>query len=83
LRILTFYKGVIAPLDNNEKWELGEIGKERLQLIIDLCKSVEERELDPFIVDIDDIMAAVRDFFPEWERQTFRWFVEVANDAAH
>jgi len=44
-----------------------KLGKERLQRIIDLCKSVEERGLDPFIVDVDDILTVVREFFPEWE----------------
>jgi len=44
-----------------------KLGGERLQHIIDLCKSVEERNLDPFIVDVDDVIAVVREYFPEWE----------------
>jgi len=44
-----------------------KLGSERLQRIIDLCKSVEERGLDPFIVDVDVILTVVREFFPEWE----------------
>ena len=44
-----------------------KLGEERLQHIIDLCKSVEERGLDPFIIDVDDIIAVVREYFPEWE----------------
>jgi len=44
-----------------------KLGEERLQRIIDLCKSVEERGLDPFIIDVDDIIAVVREYFPEWE----------------
>jgi len=42
-------------------------GKEHLQRIIDLCKSVEERSLDPFLVDVNDVIAIVREYFPEWE----------------
>jgi len=42
-------------------------GSEHLQRIIDLSKSVEERGLDPFLVDVADLIAIVRDFFPEWE----------------
>jgi hypothetical protein len=42
-------------------------GSERLQRIIDLCKSVEERGLDPFLVDVDDLIAIVREYFSEWE----------------
>jgi hypothetical protein len=44
-----------------------KLGSQHLQRIIDLCKSVEERGLDPFIVDVDDIIAVVRKYFPEWE----------------
>lgn len=43
------------------------MGLESLQRIIDLCKSVKERGLDPFMVDVDDIIAIVRKYFPEWE----------------
>jgi len=44
-----------------------KLGSEHLQRVIDLCKSVEERGLDPFTVDVDDIIAIVRKYFPEWE----------------
>jgi len=44
-----------------------KLGEERLQRIIDLCRSVEERGLDPFIVDVDDVLAVVREYFPDWE----------------
>ncbi|MGQ9459831.1 MAG: hypothetical protein ACUVRA_01180 [Candidatus Bathyarchaeaceae archaeon] len=44
-----------------------KLGSEHLQRVIDLCKSVEERGLDPFTVDIDDIIEIVRKYFPEWE----------------
>jgi len=44
-----------------------KLGSEHLQRVIDLCKSVEERGLDPFIVNVDDIIAVVRKYFPEWE----------------
>ncbi|MEJ2241145.1 MAG: hypothetical protein P8Y18_03260 [Candidatus Bathyarchaeota archaeon] len=40
---------------------------EHLQRIIELCKSVEERGTDPFSLNIDDILATIRQFFPEWE----------------
>jgi hypothetical protein len=44
-----------------------KLGTERLQSIIDICKSVEERGLDPFAVDVNDILTVVREYFPEWE----------------
>jgi len=32
-----------------------------------MCKAVEERSLDPFLVDVDEIIKVVREFFPDWE----------------
>jgi len=49
------------------KRQTKKLGKEHLQRIIDLCKSVEERSLDPFLVDINDVIKIVREYFPEWE----------------
>jgi len=50
------------------KRERVKIGRERLQRVIDMCKAVEERSLDPFLVDVDEIIRVVREFFPEWEQ---------------
>jgi hypothetical protein len=47
--------------------ESKKLGRERLQRVIDSCRSVEERGLDPFIVDVDDIIAVVREYFPGWK----------------
>jgi hypothetical protein len=44
-----------------------KLGEEHLHRVIDLCKSVEERGLDPFLVDIKDVIKIVREYFPEWE----------------
>ena len=51
----------------SSRGRMKKLGSERLQRIIDLCKSVENRGLDPFIVDVDDIITVVRKYFPEWE----------------
>ena len=51
----------------SSKRQTKKIGKEHLQRIIDLCKSVEERSLDPFLVDINDVIKIVREYFPEWD----------------
>jgi hypothetical protein len=44
-----------------------KLSSERLQCIIELCKSVEERGVDPFALDVDDIIATLKKYFPEWE----------------
>jgi hypothetical protein len=50
------------------KRERVKIGRERLQRVIEMCKAVEERSLDPFLVNVDEIIRIVREFFPEWEQ---------------
>ncbi len=44
-----------------------KLSSERLQRIIELCKSVKERGVDPFALDVDDIIATLQKYFPEWE----------------
>ena len=40
---------------------------ERIKRVIELCKSVEELGLDPFSVDVNDIIMTLQEYFPEWE----------------
>lgn len=44
-----------------------KLGREKLQRIIDTCKSVEERSLDPFLIDVDSNIGTVKEYFPEWK----------------
>ena len=44
-----------------------KLSSERLQRVIELCKSVEEKGVDPFALDVDDIIATLQKYFPEWE----------------
>ena len=51
----------------SSKQQRKKIGGEHLQRIIDLCTSIEEKGLDPFLADVEDILDVVREYFPEWE----------------
>ncbi len=50
------------------KKERFKVGRERLQHIIEMCKSIEERSLDPFMINVDEIIKIVREYFPEWKQ---------------
>jgi len=50
-------------LSNEEK----KLNSERIQRVIELCNSVEARGVDPFAVDVDDIIATLQKYFHEWE----------------
>jgi hypothetical protein len=43
-----------------------KIGREKLQHIIEMCRSIEGRSLDPFLTDFDELISTVREYFPEW-----------------
>ena len=42
-------------------------GRQKLQSIIDTCKTVEERALDPFLLDIKQNVTILKNYFPQWE----------------
>ncbi|MDT8782335.1 MAG: hypothetical protein IAX22_06780 [Candidatus Bathyarchaeota archaeon] len=43
-------------------------GKERLELIVEMCNAIESRAVDPFTLNIDDIITVVKEYFPQWEQ---------------
>jgi hypothetical protein len=49
-------------LSRKEKQLCGE----RIQRVIELCRSVEDRGIDPFAVDVDDIIVTLQKYFNEW-----------------
>lgn len=44
-----------------------KLGREKLQRIIEMCISVEGRSLDPFLIDVDEVISVIREYFPEWK----------------
>ena len=47
--------------------EKAKTGREKLANIIETCKTVEERSLDPFLVDIKENIVTMKQYFPEWK----------------
>jgi hypothetical protein len=43
------------------------LAKKELKRIIDLCKSVETKGLDPFLVDVEDLISVIKEYFPNLE----------------
>ena len=43
------------------------LGKERLERIIEMCIAIENHTVDPFTLDIDEIIKVVREYFPHWQ----------------
>ncbi len=51
----------------SSKKEQIKVGREKLQRIIETCKSIEERSLDPFLIDVDEVVSVIKEYFPQWE----------------
>jgi hypothetical protein len=49
------------------KKERQTVGREKLRLIVETCRSIEERSLDPFLADIDGSIKTAKEYLPEWE----------------
>jgi hypothetical protein len=47
--------------------EQKNLGREKLQRIIETCKSIEGRSLDPFLVDVNQNLGTLKKYFPEWK----------------
>jgi hypothetical protein len=49
------------------KKEQKRIGQEKLQRIIEMCMAIENRTIDPFLLEVDSIIQVVKEYFPNWE----------------
>ena len=45
-----------------------KLGKEKLQRIIEMCMTVENHTVDPFLLDVDSIIKVIKEYFPQWEQ---------------
>lgn len=44
-----------------------KVAREELLRIINLCRSVELKGLDPYLVDVEDLIKVIRSYFPLWK----------------
>jgi hypothetical protein len=45
-----------------------KLGAEKLQRIIEMCIAIENHTVDPFLLNVDDIIKVVKEYFPQWEK---------------
>ncbi len=43
------------------------MGRERLQRIIEMCKAIEDHIVDPFTLNVEDLIQIVKQYFPGWQ----------------
>lgn len=49
------------------KKEQKKFGREKLQRIIEMCMTIENRTVDPFLLDVDDVIRVIKEYFPQWK----------------
>ena len=48
--------------------EQKKLGKEKLERIIDMMKGIESHTVDPFLLNVDEIIRIVQEYFPNWDQ---------------
>jgi hypothetical protein len=45
-----------------------KLGKEKLERIIEMCLAIENHTVDPFTLNVDQIIKVVQEYYPDWEQ---------------
>lgn len=45
-----------------------KMGREKLQRVIEMCLAIEAHAVDPFLLEVGDIIKVVKAYFPNWEK---------------
>jgi len=45
-----------------------KLGREKLQRVIAMCMAIEAHAVDPFMLEVDEIIKVVKEYFPDWEK---------------
>ncbi len=44
------------------------LGREKLERIVEMCIAIENHTVDPFTLNIEEIIRVVKEYFPRWEQ---------------
>jgi hypothetical protein len=47
--------------------EQKKLGKEKLERVIEMMKGIEAHSVDPFLLNVDEIIRIVQEYFPSWD----------------
>jgi hypothetical protein len=45
-----------------------KLGKERLERIVEMCVAIESHQVEPFTLNVDEIIQIVKEYFPHWDQ---------------
>ncbi len=50
------------------KKEQKRLGKDKLERVIEMMKGIEDHTVDPFLLNVDEIIRIVQEYFPQWDQ---------------
>jgi hypothetical protein len=53
-----------APKRKEQK----KLGRDKLERIIEMMKGIESHTVDPFLLNVDEIIRIVQEYFPQWDQ---------------
>jgi hypothetical protein len=54
--------------ESKEQKEQKKLGRENLQRIIEMMKGIEDHTIDPFLLNVDEIIRIIKEYFPGWDQ---------------
>ena len=44
-----------------------KLGRERLERIVEMCVAIESHQVEPFTLNVDEIIGVIKEYYPHWE----------------
>ena len=51
-----------------DKHKTKKLGRDRLERLIEMMKNTEAHTVDPFLLNVDEIIRIVQEYFPQWDQ---------------
>jgi hypothetical protein len=56
------------PKSPKEQKEAKKLGRDQLERVIDMMRGIEAHTVDPFLLNVDEIIRIVQEYFPAWDQ---------------
>lgn len=53
---------------SEESTQKKKAGKDRLERVIDMMRGIKAHTVDPFLLNVDEIIRIIQEYFPEWDQ---------------
>src|SRR5512139_2006375 len=53
---------------HTQKTQTKKLGRDKLQRVIEMMQAIEAHTVDPFLLNVDEIIRIVQEYFPSWDQ---------------